>query len=184
MTEEALIDFLQYSERLEALPRTGWLFAGIKDCESVASHSYQVALTAMWLADQSSLDVDVAMVLRMALLHDIGEAVLTDLPPLAKSLIGDVSDAEGKAVAHVLREAPAAWSKVWHRYETRQCLESKIVKAADVIQLLSKALIYDEQRRGNLESFFENVPRTQIPFADRVIEELHARFRERHRRGL
>ncbi len=178
MTEAALIDFLQRSERLEALPRTGWLIAGIPNCESVASHSYQVALTALWLADHCDDVVDVAVVLRMALLHDIGEAVMTDLPPNAKALFQDVHEAESRAVSKVLTDAPPHWLAVWQRYEMRECMESRLVKAADLIQLLSKALIYDQQRRGDLKAFFESKPCTGIPYADRVIDTLHMRFQQ------
>ena len=73
--------------RLKAVPRIGWLLRGVRDVESVADHSYGVALIAMILADRAKargMAVDVERVLRMALLHDLTEARTGDLPHTVK----------------------------------------------------------------------------------------------------
>lgn len=169
-----LIRLLELTERLETLPRTGWLIAGISPCESISSHGFQVALTTMWLCEHVD-GVDTLRALKMALLHDLGEAVLTDLPPAAKSLLGtSVLVAERAALKKVVGDAP--WLELWDAYESRGCLESHIVKAADHIQLLSKALSYKRQRGANVQQFFDKRVTTGIPVADSVIDELHEAF--------
>lgn len=80
--------FLHRVGRLKATPRTGWLDRGISqaETESVADHSFRVALMA-WLAasvppkttDEPALDAD--RVLRLALIHDLAEALTGDMPP-------------------------------------------------------------------------------------------------------
>lgn len=80
--------FLHRVGRLKATPRTGRLDRGISqaETESVADHSFRVALVA-WLAasvppasaDEPALDAD--RVLRLAVIHDLTEALTGDMPP-------------------------------------------------------------------------------------------------------
>ena len=46
-----LITFLAELMRLKSTPRIGWLLRGVRDVESVAAHSFGVAVIAMLLAD-------------------------------------------------------------------------------------------------------------------------------------
>ncbi|MBN1317409.1 MAG: HD domain-containing protein, partial [Anaerolineales bacterium] len=48
-TESGILDLLLFAGRLKNLPRTGWRLVGIKDCESVADHTYRVILISMLL---------------------------------------------------------------------------------------------------------------------------------------
>jgi len=80
----ALARFLRRVGRLKTLPRTGWLDRGVSpaEAESVADHTFRVALLA-WLAahdaDDPTLDPD--RVLKLALVHDLAEAVTGDPTP-------------------------------------------------------------------------------------------------------
>lgn len=79
--------FLHRVGRLKATPRTGWLDRGISqaETESVADHSFRVALVAWLVAcvppadDEPALDAD--RVLQLAVIHDLAEALTGDLPP-------------------------------------------------------------------------------------------------------
>ena len=77
---EALLRLISRIQRLEDLPRTGWVVSGVPNPESIAAHSYEVAVIALWLAESIDDEVDVAHVLKIALLHDVGEALTTDIP--------------------------------------------------------------------------------------------------------
>src|SRR5947207_9014687 len=93
-TSEAaeMIELLAELMRLKAVPRMGWLLRGVRDVESVAAHSFGVALIAMWLADRAlacGMHVNVGRVLRMALLHDLTEARTGDLPATIKRYFGN-----------------------------------------------------------------------------------------------
>ena len=71
-----LITFLAELMRLKSTPRIGWLLRGVRDVESVAAHSFGVAVIAMLLADRArarGVEVNVERLLRMALLHDLTE---------------------------------------------------------------------------------------------------------------
>ncbi|HEY9283293.1 MAG TPA: HD domain-containing protein, partial [Pyrinomonadaceae bacterium] len=73
-----MLPILADLQRLKRLDRTGWVLRGLAPgAESVAAHSYGVAVAAMLLADlvrARGVELDVERVLRLALLHDLAEA--------------------------------------------------------------------------------------------------------------
>ncbi len=77
-----LARFLHRVGRLKALPRTGWLHRGVPpgDAESVADHSFRTALLA-WLAAAAEPALDRERVLKLALTHDLAEALAGDPTP-------------------------------------------------------------------------------------------------------
>ena len=97
----------------------------------------------------------------LALLHDLGEALITDLPPQVKQLIGreQVKDAERRAGEALLEDAPAPWREAFAQSQHQGSLEGRILKAADQIQMLIKALQYKHQRRGEVSRFFKLLDR-------------------------
>lgn len=155
---DSLLELVSRAERLEAFPRTGWQVCGVTDPESVASHTYVVTLVAMWLADRIDESVDVERVLRIALVHDLPEAMLTDLPLPVKRLLGknNCRRAEDDAARQLFDHAPAPWQTAHDDYRRQKSLEARIVKAADRIQMLAKALQYRAEHRGRTERFFDD----------------------------
>lgn len=77
-----LARFLHRIGRLKAVPRTGWLDRGVPpiEVESVADHSFRTALLA-WLAAAEQPGLDRDRVLKLALIHDLAEALTGDVPP-------------------------------------------------------------------------------------------------------
>jgi len=65
--------------KLKGIKRKGWVRIGIKDAESVACHVYRVAFISMILGDMLSLDCE--KLIKMALLHDLAEAIVGDITP-------------------------------------------------------------------------------------------------------
>lgn len=150
-------------QRLKRLDRTGWTLRGLPNgTESVASHSFGVCVTAMMLADEveaRGIEIDCERVLRMALLHDWAETRVGDLPKTATSYFGADArkNAETLAFADVVRDVggEAKYQELYQDYEQRSSLEARLVKAADVIDLLVQAYALEVAGAKGLDEFWE-----------------------------
>ena len=78
-----LVKFLEITGMLKRTPRAGWVDVGIYQPESVADHTFRTAVLCMLYADMEALDS--LKLLRMALIHDLPEALIGDLMPSQKS---------------------------------------------------------------------------------------------------
>src|SRR5438445_3501731 len=101
---QALVAFFSQSGRLKSEKRRGWLLKlGLAHPESVADHSYRTALMALVLSDSRRLDT--AKAVRLALLHDLPEALVGDAMPEERS--GSAKAAvETKAMEELLKSLP------------------------------------------------------------------------------
>jgi putative hydrolase of HD superfamily len=153
-------------QRLKCLERTGWTLRGLPNgTESVAAHSFGVGITAMMLADEikaRGLDLNIERVLRMALLHDWAEARVGDMPRTATNYFGATARKKAEALAFAditrgLGAAEPAYETLYQDYEQRDSLEARLVKAADVIDLLVEAYALERAGARGLDEFWEVV---------------------------
>lgn len=151
-------------QRLKRLERTGWTLRGLPNgTESVAAHSFGVGVTAMILADEirtRGLNLDIERVLRMALLHDWAETRVGDMPSTAANYFGAGArkSAETLAFADIIRGLGAAepeYETLYQDYEQRNSLEARLVKAADVIDLLVEAYALERAGARGLDEFWD-----------------------------
>ncbi|HYH87029.1 MAG TPA: HD family hydrolase [Pyrinomonadaceae bacterium] len=160
-----MLSVLLELQRLKRLDRTGWVLRGLPPgAESVASHSYGVALAAMLLADECAsrgVRVNVERMLRLALLHDLAETRTGDMPrTVADYYTRDARKrAEREAFDDVMRGTygAARYAALHEDYEERASLEARLVKAADVIDLLAQALAFERAGARGLGEFWEGV---------------------------
>lgn len=179
MEANQIIKFLAELMRLKALPRTGWLLRGVRDVESIADHSFGVAFIAMIIADRAvtqGMNVNIERVLRMALLHDLSEVRTGDLPATIKPYFDSVAlkAADEKAAQEILAplgESGHEYLKLRHEYEARETLESRIVKAADKLDLWLQVREYEKGGANNLAEFWDS---SDEDFAKLGIDELIA----------
>jgi putative hydrolase of HD superfamily len=181
-------------QRLKRLERTGWALRGLPNgTESVAAHSFGVSVTAMMLADKikmRGLDVDIERVLKMALLHDWAETRVGDLPRTASNYFDpDVRKrAETAAFADIVGTLDAAESQyrqIYKDYEQRHSLEARLVKAADIIDLLVQAYALECAGAKGLDEFWGVARDPDFllpPVAHEVVSELlHSLLEARNR---
>jgi len=183
MTREtdSLLNSLRYSNQLKRTARTGWVQRGVPDAENVAAHSFGVAFIALMLAETIDEVVDIGRMLSMALLHDLPEAVTTDIPTPSWRLLPPGSKAEVEA--SVLNEifAKSAFRDsgfdLWEEFQEAESLESRIVHDADRIDMYLQATAYAEQTRNmNLAEFWNANPTFYLPISRRVYEDLAVHF--------
>lgn len=165
------LDFLLLANRLKTTPRTGWAVRGVVNCESVADHSYGVAMTALTLSELVPLELDRGKILTMAILHDMAESITGDLSLGGSRLLpkGAKAEAEGLAMDEAIGHLnfSASWLETWRQFEDLANDEARIVRDADRIDLLTQALVY-ERNTGtiNLEEFWEFAPVSSFHFPE------------------
>ncbi|MBC8075069.1 MAG: HD family hydrolase [Chloroflexales bacterium] len=144
---------------LKLLPRAGWLQRGVASAESVAEHTFGVAALALLVGDIEP-DIDRGRVLAIALLHDMAEALLGDLPATARRLVGaDVKRrAEGLALEELLAGLPQAgdYRALWEEYAQGSSREARLVKALDRVEMLAQALAYERAGNRALGEFWDD----------------------------
>ncbi|MFC2036827.1 HD family hydrolase [Chloroflexota bacterium] len=171
MDQARLVDLLLESATLKRMPRTGWVMRGVPYVESVADHSFGVVFVALTLVDtlqaSGNLDgeLDLEKVLIMALLHDLAEVRLTDLPASANHLIpGAVkSQAEAAAMVDLLAPLPAAHrlSALWQEFKDRATPEGRLVRDADKLEMMVQCLRYEQAGSRDLDDFWRGMNERQ-----------------------
>jgi putative hydrolase of HD superfamily len=149
--------------RLKSVPRIGWLLRGVRDVESVAAHSFGVAVIAMLLADRArsrGVEVNVERLLRMALLHDLTEARTGDLPSTIKeyfdrAAVRAADERIAEEMVAELGQTGQSYLELWRDYESRASIEARLVKAADKLDLLIQSREYEKGGARSLQEFWE-----------------------------
>ena len=148
--------FFHLVGRLKLEKRRGWVLRGVKDCESVADHSFRLCLMALVFAQRQGLDADRA--LKLAVVHDLPEAVCGDVAVRVKEEMQKVSNKEKKgleenALKREMELLPAGIARgikeLWEEYEARETKEAKLVYELDRLEAIFQAAEYE--KAGNFE---------------------------------
>ena len=135
MNQKDLILFLNKIEKLKCNTRHSWNSNGRQ--ESVAEHSWRLAFMAMLCADEYP-DIDINKVVRMCLIHDIGEAITGDIPSFYKT---EQNEAEEElALSSLLSTLPQIYEKeftaLFSEMKALKTKEAKLFKALDNMETL------------------------------------------------
>ena len=170
-------------QRLKRLDRTGWTLRGLPNgTESVAAHSFGVSATAMLLADRCvarGVTMNVEKLLRIALLHDWAEVRVGDMPRTATLYFGSEARkrAETAAFSDIVRDidGDGSYISLYNEYERRESFEARLVKAADVLDLLIQVLALERAGARGLDEFWEVAERPEFNLegtAEQIVQEL------------
>jgi putative hydrolase of HD superfamily len=189
MDSDALAGLFLEAAVLKRVPRAGWFQRGVPHVESVAEHSFGVAFMALALADviNSDLDrqtgqapLDLEKVMAMALLHDLAEVRLTDLPASAVKLIPELvkSRAEASAIGDLLAPLPTVgrWKTLWHEFEDQSSPEGRLVRDADKLEMMVQCLSYEQAGSRGLDEYWNATDQRAWHYA--ISGELYSRLRE------
>jgi putative hydrolases of HD superfamily len=139
-----LLRFFVRSGRLKTERRRGWIKKlGLSDAESVADHSYRTALMTMVISDSRGLDTGKA--LRLALLHDLPEAIAGDAMPEERS--GKLKTTiETRAMQELLKdvspEVRPLYREAWLEFVSGRTEEAKLVRQLDKLEMAIQAWEY------------------------------------------
>jgi putative hydrolase of HD superfamily len=153
LNQSRVLDLLLEAARLKIVNRGGWSIRGLPKVESVADHSYGVTFVALVLSqliqqiEAPEEPIDRAKVLTMALIHDLPESLITDIPAPATRYFpaGAKSQAELNALGEILRNIPFGHElqALWQEFKDRTSIEARLVHDADRLELLLQAYIYE-----------------------------------------
>jgi putative hydrolases of HD superfamily len=134
---DGVLTFLRSAERLKTVTRSGWTSAG--QAESVAEHTWRLCLMAMLLYGDAA-DVDLARLLKMCLIHDLGEAIGGDVPAPTQTADLNKSEHERRDLLHLIEPLPprlqAEILELWDEYESARSREARLAKGLDKLETI------------------------------------------------
>lgn len=133
MKQSELLDILQVAARLKTTDRHCWSTPRRK--ESVADHSWRIALMAMLLTPEFP-EADMNKVIRMCLIHDIGEAFTGDIPTFWKTSADEEKEDRlfDSWVATLPEGTREEWTSLLAEMEALETFEAKLYKSLDKME--------------------------------------------------
>lgn len=133
MTPRELLSVLSVAERLKCATRHCYTSTGRH--ESVAEHSWRIALMAMLLTPEFP-ELDTNRVIRMCLIHDLGEAFTGDIPTFDKTAAD--TEREDRLLADWVAALPAGtreeFQDLLSEMDALRSTEAKLYKALDKLE--------------------------------------------------
>jgi len=172
-----ILDFFKTAANLKKISRQGWVNKlSLDSPESVADHSYSMAIIGMVISDLQNYDSE--KIIKMILLHDLAESKIGDHTPeeLSKE---EKKKLENNAFDEIIKDLPdlikSQYLQIWQEYQENNSLESKIVHQIDKLEMAIQAKIYekDGHSKDKLESFFESA---RIDITDPKLKELFTKI--------
>lgn len=157
---------------LDRVPRAGFLLRGVAEPESVSAHAHFLAVMALLFCERFP-EYDKGKVLAMALVHDLPEARLMDIPmPYADAYISEAKHRAEQAIADDLFEhLPGKLAALHQEFADATTPEARLLRALDKAQMMVKVLCYEREHRGNMQEFWEN-PKNFNAFGIAAVSEL------------
>ena len=160
-----ILDFLKIAANLKVVLRQGWIDKlSIKNPESVADHTYSMAIIGMVLSDSQKYNTE--KILKMILLHDLAESIIGDFIPGQKSkeekIILENNTIE-KILTHLPKNLQKQYLLLWNEYQKNDSKEANFVHQIDKLEMALQAKIYSNQN-NSFKDF--------LPFFDSAEKEI------------
>jgi len=189
---EQIFDFLKVSNKLKETKR----FLNTPQMvvkESSADHTWQVALFLMIAQSELNFKVDILKCLKMALIHDLPEALAGDtdssLVYTGKISKEEKADKEQEALLKMVKTLPEKSGEeiisLWHEYEAKETPEARLVNAIDKIEGIHEMICKGKNSFDHPEwiaphpkkAVVEKCPAT-IPLYQELLKRLKPMYKE------
>ena len=142
MEARKLLEVLNLAERLKDTTRHCYTRLGRQ--ESVAEHSWMMTLMAFFLREEFP-EADMDKVLRMCIIHDLGEAFTGDIPTFEKTENHEKTEEDllREWVSSLPEPIAGEMTALYEEMAKRESLEAKIYKAIDGLEALVQHNISD-----------------------------------------
>lgn len=166
----SILEFFTEVGKLKQLLRTGWVRKGVSHPESVAGHSFRLAIMALFLAPHLKLDANRCV--QLALIHDLAESQVGDLTPHDPISPQEKIRLETKAMEKLSKLLPSTiipssnstaktyestyLIQLWQEYLSQQSQESQLVAQLDKLEMVLQASEYETAESFlDLEEFWQ-----------------------------
>ena len=134
---QGCLAFLREAEKLKSTLRSGHASTGRP--ESTAEHTWRLCLMAMVFREEFAA-LDFAKVLRLCVIHDLGEAINGDIPAVAQHATPHKSAQERADLNTLMQSLPphiaAEFMDLWEDYEYARSAEARMVKGLDKLETI------------------------------------------------
>ncbi|WP_230531657.1 HD domain-containing protein [Microvirga roseola] len=131
------LEFLRNAERLKDVLRSGHTSGGRP--ESTAEHTWRLCLMVMVFADALG-DIDLTKLLKICIVHDLGEALSGDVPAVAQAEDGNKAARERADLEELTKPLPPAQRaetlSLWEEYESAATPEAVLAKGFDKLETI------------------------------------------------
>jgi len=142
MEPRTLLDAINVAERLKDTTRHCYTRNGRH--ESVAEHSWMMTLMAFFMRDEFP-EVDMDKVIKMCIIHDLGEAFTGDIPSFDKTSANEQE--EETLLYQWVNTLPENYAKemmaLYEEMAKRETMEAKVYKAIDGLEAVIQHNISD-----------------------------------------
>lgn len=153
-------EFFNAAANLKKIQRQGWIDKlSIENPESVADHSYSMAIMGMIISDIENYNSE--KILKMILLHDLAESEIGDFIP-GEISIEEKNKLENNVFSKIVKILPdnvkTQYEILWSDYQMNESSEAKIVHQLDRLEMALQAKIYQNEGhpKEKLSTFFES----------------------------
>jgi len=157
---ESPVPFFHMLERLKTTKREGWRRFGIVQGESISDHMYRMSLITMFAPPSLASRINIPHCMKMALVHDMAEALVGDITPVDGVAKEEKSRREsttmdyfGKGLLGRVNGGITGGEikAIWQEYEDGVTLESQYVHDVDKIELVLQMVEYEKANGGKLD---------------------------------
>ena len=131
------LSFIREAERLKDVLRSGHTSSGRP--ESTAEHTWRLCLMAM-VFESEFAEIDFARLLKICVIHDLGEAIHGDIPATVQHEVTDKSERERADLIRITGALPEAiraqFLSLWDEYEHAASAEARLAKALDKLETI------------------------------------------------
>ena len=155
-----ILDFFKTAVNLKNISRQGWVDKlSLKHPESVADHSYSMAIMGMIISDLENYNSE--KILKMILLHDLAESKIGDYTPNQISKENKIkieNNAYDEMISTLPESIKSQYAQIWKEYQKQESPESKIVRQIDKLEMALQAKMYQNEGspKDSVESFFKS----------------------------
>ena len=132
-----ILYFLKHTEMLKNTLRSAWTSQGRK--ESVAEHTWRLSLMAL-IFEEAYPEIDHLKLMKMCLIHDLGEIIGGDIPAIEQDPNLDKSIQEKEDLLILLKPLPQRLQlqilSLWEEYDQGVSPEAKMAKALDKLETI------------------------------------------------